>query len=144
MLVNSCDHIDLSISIDVAGWSNLISSKVVVSDEGLSWLVNIETVWEFLSSKEESKGITSIVWMVDLTDLYGIISQVVVDHIWKIIANSEETEHLAVMIQELLLGCNLTTSKGFLEELLHLSVLLWCNLDLGLSEVVVWASLARW
>ena len=144
MLINSCDHIDLSISIDVAGWSNLISSKVVVSDEGLSWLVNIETVWEFLSSKEESKGITSIVWMVDLTDLYGIISQVVVDHIWKIIANSEETEHLAVMIQELLLGCNLTTSKGFLEELLHLSVLLWCNLDLGLSEVVVWASLARW
>ena len=143
-MVNSCDHIDLSISIDVAGWSNLISSKVVVSDEGLSWLVNIETVWEFLSSEEESEGITSIVWMVDLTDLYGIISQVVVDHIWKIIANSEETEHLAVMIQELLLGCNLTTSKGFLEELLHLSVLLWCNLDLGLSEVVVWASLARW
>ena len=143
-MVNSCDHIDLSISIDVAGWSNLISSKVVVSDEGLSWLVNIETVWEFLSSKEESKGITSIVWMVDLADLYGIVSQVVVDHIWKIIANSEETEHLAVMIQELLLGCNLTTSKGFLEELLHLSVLLWCNLDLGLSEVVVWASLARW
>ena len=144
MLINSCDHIDLSIGIDVAGWSNLISSKVVVSDEGLSWLVNIETVWEFLSSEEESEGITSIVWMVDLADLYGIVSQVVVDHIWKIIANSEETEHLAVMIQELLLGCNLTTSKGFLEELLHLSVLLWCNLDLGLSEVVVWASLARW
>ena len=143
-MVNSCDHIDLSISIDVAGWSNLISSKVVVSDEGLSWLVNIETVWEFLSSEEKSEGITSIVWMVDLADLYGIVSQVVVDHIWKIIANSEETEHLAVMIQELLLGCNLTTSKGFLEELLHLSVLLWCNLDLGLSEVVVWASLARW
>ena len=143
-MVNSCDHIDLSISIDVAGWSNLISSKVVVSDEGLSWLVNIETVWEFLSSEEESEGITSIVWMVDLADLYGIVSQVVVDHIWEIIANSEETEHLAVMIQELLLGCNLTTSKGFLEELLHLSVLLWCNLDLGLSEVVVWASLARW
>ena len=144
MVVNSCDYIDLSISIDVAGWSNLISSKVVVSDEGLSWLVNIETVWEFLSSEEESEGITSIVWMVDLADLYGIVSQVVVDHIWKIIANSEETEHLAVMIQELLLGCNLTTSKGFLEELLHLSVLLWCNLDLRLSEVVVWASLARW
>ena len=143
-MVNSCDHIDLSISIDVAGWSNLISSKVVVSNEGLSWLVNIETVWEFLSSEEESEGITSIVWMVDLADLYGIVSQVVVDHIWEIIANSEETEHLAVMIQELLLGCNLTTSKGFLEELLHLSVLLWCNLDLGLSEVVVWASLARW
>ena len=143
-MVNSCDHIDLSISIDVAGWSNLISSKVVVSDEGLSWLVNIETVWEFLSSEEESEGITSIVWMVDLADLYGIVSQVVVDHIWEIIANSEETEHLAVMIQELLLGCNLTTSKGFLEELLHLSVLLWSNLDLGLSEVVVWASLARW
>ena len=143
-MINSCDHIDLSISIDVAGWSNLISSKVVVSDEGLSWLVNIETVWEFLSSEEESEGITSIVWMVDLADLYGIVSQVVVDHIWEIIANSEETEHLAVMIQELLLGCNLTTSKGFLEELLHLSVLLWCNLDLGLSEVVVWASLARW
>ena len=143
-MVNSCDHIDLSISIDVAGWSNLISSKVVVSDEGLSWLVNIETVWEFLSSEEEGEGITSIVWMVDLADLYGIVSQVVVDHIWEIIANSEETEHLAVMIQELLLGCNLTTSKGFLEELLHLSVLLWCNLDLGLSEVVVWASLARW
>ena len=143
-MINSCDHIDLSISIDVAGWSNLISSKVVVSDEGLSWLVNIETVWEFLSSEEESEGITSIVWMVDLADLYGIVSQVVVDHIWEIIANSEETEHLAVMIQELLLGCNLTTSKGFLEELLHLSVLLWCNLDLGLSEVVVWASLAGW
>jgi hypothetical protein len=73
VVVNSCDYIDLSISIDVAGWSNLISSKVVVSDEGLSWLVNIETVWEFLSSEEESEGITSIVWMVDLADLYGIV-----------------------------------------------------------------------
>lgn len=81
--------------------------------------------------------------MVDLTDFDGVIGQVVVDNKWKAIVLSEETEHLTVHVQELLLRGNLAATKALLEELLHLRVSLRRHLDLGLGKAVHWA-LLRW
>ena len=80
-LIDSLDHIDSAIGIDVALWSDLVSSHIVVSNELLSWLVHIESVWKLLSSQEKWEGVTSIVRVVDLTDLHSVIGQVVVNHI---------------------------------------------------------------
>lgn len=80
-LVNALDDIDPSIGIDVALRGDLISSDIVVSNELLSWLVHIESVWKLLSSEEEWEGIASVVGVVHLTDLHSVISQVVVHHI---------------------------------------------------------------
>ena len=143
-MINTGDAVDLSIGVDVAVWGDLVSGQVVVSDELLSWLVDIKAVWKLSSSQKKGEGVTAIVSMVNLTDLNGVISQVVVDDVWEAVVSGEETEYFAVVVQELLLGFNLTTTEGFLEELNHLSILLWWNWNLALGKVVLWAILVLW
>ena len=79
-LINTFNLIDSSIGIDVANWSDFISSHIVVSNELLAWLVHSEFIWELLSSQEEWEGITTIIWVVDFTDLYCIVSQIVMHY----------------------------------------------------------------
>lgn len=80
-VVDSLDHIDSAIGIDVTLRGDLVSSHIVVSNELLSWLVHIESIWKLLSSQEKWEGVTSIVGVVDLTNLHSVIGQVVVNHI---------------------------------------------------------------
>lgn len=142
-LVDTLNYEFASVSHDVAGGGNLVAGQVVVSDEGLAWLVDIEAIWEFLSAEEQGEGVPSVVGVVDLTDFDGVIGQVVVDNKWKAIVLSEETQHLTVHVQELLLRGNLAATKALLKELLHLRVSLGRHLDLGLGKAVHWA-LLRW
>ena len=79
-LINTFNLIDSSIGIDVANWSDFISSHIVISNELLAWLVHSEFIWELLSSQEEWEGITTIIWVVDFTDLYCIVSQIVMHY----------------------------------------------------------------
>lgn len=102
-LIDTLDLIDFSVSVDVACWSDLVSSQVVVSNEVLSWLVDIETVWQLLSSQKESKGITSIILVVNLSNLDSVVSEVVVNNIWEFVADCEETKNLTIVVKELLL-----------------------------------------
>ena len=142
-LVDTLNYEFAPVSHDVAGGGNLVAGQVVVSDEGLAWLVDIEAIWEFLSAEEQGEGVPSVVGVVDLTDFDGVIGQVVVDNKWKAIVLSEETQHLTVHVQELLLRGNLAATKALLKELLHLRVSLGRHLDLGLGKAVDWA-LLRW
>ena len=41
--------------------------------------------------------------MMNLSDLNGVIGQVVVYYEWKVVTASKETKHMAIVIQELLL-----------------------------------------
>ena len=132
-----------SVSNDVAGRGDLIAGQIVISDEGLAWLVHVETVWEFLSTEKQCKGVSSVVGVVDLTDLNGIVSQVVMDNKRKTIIFGEETQNLSVFIQKLLLRGNLAATKALFKELLHLRVSLWRYFDQGRCKVVNWA-LLRW
>ena len=139
--VDTLNNKDAAKGVDVACWGDLIAGQVVVSNEGLTWLVDIEAVWKFLSTEEQGKGIATIVGVVHLTDLNGVIGQVVVYYEWKVAALCKEAKYTAVVIQELLLGSNFATTKSFLKELFHLRVSLWWNLNLRVCEVVDWALL---
>lgn len=141
-LVDAFDFKDAAESIDVALWGDLVAGEVVVADEGLSWLVDIEAVWELLSAEEQGKRIAAIVRVVNLTDLDSVVGKVVVDNVWEVIASGEEAEDFPVVVEELLLGGNFATTEGLLEELLHLWVSLRGNLDQRRGEVVDWALLS--
>lgn len=129
-VINTLNHIEATVGMDVALWSNLIGGQVVITNEVLSWLVDIKTIWELLSSKKKGEGITSIVRVMNLTNFDGIVGEVVVNNKWKTFALAEESQNLAIVVKELLLRGNLASSKSFLKELFHLTVSLWWNLNL--------------
>ena len=79
---------------------------------------------------------------MDLSNLNSIISQEVVPLELKIFGLSEESEDFSIVIKELLLGWNSSTTKLLLKELEELWVLLWWNWLLGNSEVILWAGLS--
>ena len=62
---------------------------------------------------------------MDLTDLDGVIGQEVLPDELKIIALGEESQHFSVVVQELFLGWNSTSTEFLLEELKEFWVLLW-------------------
>ena len=80
--------------------------------------------------------------MMNFTNLDGVIGHVVVDYIGQVVALGKEAKNNAVFVQELLLGGNLAASKSLLEELLHLRVPLWWNLDQRFGKLVLWALLS--
>ena len=102
-LVDTLNFKFTPIGNNVAGRGDLVAGQVVVSDEGLAWLIHVKAVWQFLSAQEQGEGISSIVRVVDFTDFNSVISQVVVDNKWKAVVLGEESENLSVLVQELLL-----------------------------------------
>lgn len=104
-------------------------------------MVHIEAIRELLSTEEKGECVTTVVGVMNLADLDCVVCQVVVDNEWEVLAVREETENAAIVVEELLLGGNLAATKGFLEELLHLWVSLWWDLDQGSCEVVDWTLL---
>ena len=101
--VDTFNFEDAAESVNIASWCDLITGQVVVANEGLSWLVHIKAVWKLLSTEEKGESIATIVGVMDLTDLNGVIGQVVVYYEWQVATASKETKHMAIVIQELLL-----------------------------------------
>ena len=131
-------------SIDRLVWVDLIAGQVVVTDEAEARLVNIGSEGELLSSKELWEGVTTVVWVMDLTDLNSVISQVVLYDKRKIFRLAEEAEHFTIVIKELLLASNFTTAEGLFHVLLHLVVTWTGNLNRGLSECIRGDGAAFW
>jgi len=115
--IDASDLVDSAEGVDDTSWVDLIAGEVVITNEVLAWLVHIESVWKFLSSQKEGEGVTSIIWAVGLSDFDGIIGQVVVEDVWQVLADSEESEHLSILVQELLLGGNFAATEALLEVL---------------------------
>ena len=137
------DHVNLAVGIDVRFGGNLITSEVVVSDEGLTWLVNVEAVRKLASAETDGETVSSIVGAMNFTDLESIVSQIVVDNEGKVIALGEEAEHLTVVIQELLLRFNFAAAEALLHVVSHFRILLWLIRSLRDDEVVDRVS-SRW
>ena len=135
-LIDTGHHIDAAISVDIGCGGDLVASQVVVTDEALAWLVSVVAIGELLTAEQEGKGISTVVREVALTDLESVISQVVVDSVGEIVTSGEVTEHLAVFVQELLLGHNFAATKLLLHEVTHLWVINLGPWDLRLGEVV--------
>jgi hypothetical protein len=136
--IDTGDDVNLAVGRDVGIRGDLVTGEVVVTDEGLAWLVDIETVGQLLSAEEDGEGVSTVVGEVTVTDLEGIISQVVVDDVGEVVTAGEETKNLAIVIEELLLGGNFAATEGLLHEMSHLGVL---DQGLGLLadlEVVNW------
>ena len=108
--VDTVDNVDATVGIDVGGWGDLVAGQVVVADESLAGLVDVVAVWESRSTEEDSEGISTVVRVVALTDFEGVVSQVVVDGIWEVLAGGKEAENLTIFVQELLLGLNLAAT----------------------------------
>ena len=108
--VDTVDNVDATVGIDVGGWGDLVAGQVVVADESLAGLVDVVAVWESRSTEEDSEGISTVVRVVALTDFEGVISQVVVDGVWEVLACGKEAENLTIFVQELLLGLNLAAT----------------------------------
>lgn len=108
--VDTVDNVDATVGIDVGGWGDLVAGQVVVADESLAGLVDVVAVWESRSTEEDSEGISTVVRVVALTDFEGVVSQVVVDGVWEVLAGGKEAENLTIFVQELLLGLNLAAT----------------------------------
>ena len=108
--------------VDGASWINFIASNIVITDEGKTRLFDFVTERKFTSSKELRERITTIIWVVNFTNFNGVIRKEIVNKEGKILRKCVEMKHFAVMIKELLLRCNLASTKSFLHIFLHIVV----------------------
>jgi len=71
---------------------------------------------------------------VNFSDLNGIVGKEVVPDELEILGHGEESQHLSIIVQELLLGSNSSSTKLLFKELEEFFVLLWGNWSLALNE----------
>jgi len=121
---------------------NFIAGKISVSNELLTWLVDSESLWKLLSSQVYWEWITSVIWEMDLADLYCVISKEILPDELKIITFCEESQHFSVVVKELFLRWNSSSSKFFLEEFKKFWVLLWWDWFAWYNKVILWCFLA--
>lgn len=143
VLIDSRDTEDATKSVDGTTGADLITGQVVIANKVLSGLVHSVVVRQFLSSQQEREGVTTVVRVVNLSNFNGVVSKVVVHNERQVFALCVEAEDLTIVVQELLLGSNLTTTEGLLKELHHFAIAVGGNLLLGLNESISWEGLRR-
>ena len=79
-----------------------------------------------------------------LSNLNCVISQVVVHDVRKIFTDCEETKYLLVVVQELFLRSNFSTTEALFEVLKEFNVSLWRNRNARLCEGVSGFLLSVW
>lgn len=117
-------------------WENLIIGQIVVTQESKTWLAHAEAIGDLPSLKKKCKVVSAIIGMVDFSDFASIISQVVVNDVRNFIIASIESEDFAIVVEELLLRGDSSTSEGLLHEFLHFAISEHRFLNLSLSVAV--------
>jgi hypothetical protein len=79
-----------------------------------------------------------------LSNLNCVVCQVVVHDIRKVFTDCKKTKYLLVMIQELFLGSNFSTTKALFEVLKKFNISLWRNRNARLCERVSRLLLSVW
>lgn len=79
-----------------------------------------------------------------LSNLNCVISQVIVHDVRKIFTDCEETKYLLVVVQELFLRSNFSTTEALFEVLKEFNVSLWRNRNARLCEGVSGFLLSVW
>ena len=141
-LVDTANSENSAISCKGLTEANLVAREVSITDESLTRLVDVKRFGKFLSSEVDGEGISSIVREMHLSDFNSVISQEVVPDELQVITSREESENLAVEVEELLLRGNSTSTKLLLKVLEQLRVLLRRHGLQGLGEVVFGAGLS--
>lgn len=70
------EGIDETIRLD------LIPCVIIITHIHEAWLSHLKVLWKSLSLHEESEVVTTIVGVVNFSNLNGVISQEVVDNEW--------------------------------------------------------------
>jgi hypothetical protein len=92
-----------SVSNQGSIWENLVAGEVSVSNKALAWLVDRESLRQFLSSEINGETVTAVICEVDFVDLHGVVREEVVPDVLVLIASCEESENFSIVVQELLL-----------------------------------------
>jgi len=140
--INTSDMEDSTISIQLFAWVDLITCKIAITNELLTGLVHVKGFWKSLSSQIDWEWVSSIVREVNFSNLDGIISQEIVPLELEVTTWCEESKHFSVVIKELLLGWNSSSSKLLLKEFEEFWILLWWNWNARSNESVFWAHLS--
>ncbi len=101
--VNSSDLEFATVCLDRLTRENLVTSQVVISYLSLARLAHCKAEWQSSPFKEEREIVSAIVGVVYFPDFEGVVSQVVVDDVWKIILGGVKPKDFAIIIKELLL-----------------------------------------
>jgi len=115
---------------------DFIAGQVVVADKIQTWLFDLSLSRQALTVEHLGESVTTIIRVVNFTNLNSVIGQEVVHDKRQVIARAEEAKDLAILIKELFLAGDLTTTKGFFHVFLHLVVTWTCLRNLGCSELV--------
>jgi hypothetical protein len=76
--------------------------------------------WPF---EHEREGVSAVIGEVDLSDVDGVVGQVIVDNVG-VIGHHVEKEYFTVVLQELFLGLDSATAQLVLEVIHHAGVFL--------------------
>ena len=125
--VYSLDLKASAVSDQVSLVVDLVAGQVSVTNELLSWLIYCEGLGKFLSSQVDGERISAVIWEMNFSDLNSIVGKEVVPHELKVFAHGEESKDLSVIVQELLLRWNSSSSELLLEEFEQLLIFLWGN-----------------
>jgi hypothetical protein len=101
--IDSIDSEYSSEGIDNSAWFDFIASQVIVANKVLSWLIHCKGLGQLLPSEEEGKGVSAVIGMMHFSNLNRIVSKVIVNHVGHVVTSHEESQHLPIVVQELLL-----------------------------------------
>ena len=143
-LVHTLDIEVSAIGIDVAIGLNLVVGQIVISHEAEARLRHGEAVRNLPPLQEKGKVITAVVRGVHLSNLYGVIGEIVVDDERQVVPSCVEAEDFTIVVQELLLRGHTAATERFLHELLQVGGFLNLRLlVLSLGKVVPWKPFSR-
>lgn len=83
--VNTEDHVGTSKSVNWLIGVDLVAGQVVVADKVQSWLVNVTLEWKSLSVQKLREGVTTVVRVVNLTDLNSVVGQEVMHDVGQVL-----------------------------------------------------------
>ena len=89
---------------------NLVTSQIAITDELLARLIHVKRLWQSLSSKVHGEGVPTVVGEVHLPDLDCIVGQEIVPLELEVSASRVESKNFSIMVQELFLRWNTTTT----------------------------------
>lgn len=115
-LVNASDLKHSSVCDQWFSKFNFVAGEVPISNKLLTWLIHIKSLRKSLSSQVHGEGISAIIREVNLSDLDRVVSKEVVPLELEVTTAGVESEHHPVIVQELLLRLNSSTSEFLLQE----------------------------
>ena len=85
VLIDSQNSISAVEGNNWLSWINLITCQIVVSNKVKTWLVDVRSEGELLSLKKLGESVTTIIRVVDFTNLNSIVGHIVMDNEGKIL-----------------------------------------------------------